>query len=552
MSVDEPTGSVSLCGKTSSGSWSSCSSQDTWNYSGGSISSDSIPTHSEEELPPFSFEPHISEEEDFHSQYKVLRTIGQGSNAKVLLAQHRLTGTPVAIKVLEKGKQWFQSAMMEANIMRTLNHPNIISLLQVTETKKSIYLVMEFVEGQQLYQYIKNSGHIEEDEARKIFKQLIAAVSYCHEHGIVHRDLKPDNILIDNNGKIKIIDFGLSTKVKPGQMLSQHCGSYSFGAPEFFLGKRYDGTKSDSWTLGVVLYFMIVGKVPFDSVIIHELQRQVVAGVYPAPCGVSQELEDLLSLLLTIHPTYRPTPMEVMLHPWFKGDWKMFPNPCKDLIPDRADPTIVQAMEYLGFRAQDILESLRKQKYNQAMACYTLLKGQALQRHVYSTVTQTVSPVAAPFPTIEAAAAFTLGMKTSRSAPILGPLVSPSYTGQESTYGQKARQRAGRTSTGPGFLHLRPLQWKPTEDQQHIFAMSVPCINTTTRITENSSNSIPEDNPLSHSASENKPIPSRARAQPRGFRGWAKRIRNAMRRLCCCFTGGNQSRRRQHRVSPQK
>ena len=302
----------------------------------------------------------------------------------------------------------------------------------------------------------------------------------------------------------------------------------------------------------MVLYFMIVGKVPFDSVIIHELQRQVVAGVYPAPCGVSQELEDLLSLLLTIHPTYRPTPMEVMLHPWFKGDWKMFPDPCKDLIPARADPTIVQAMEYLGFRAQDILESLRKQKYNQAMACYTLLKGQALQRHVYSTVTQTVSPVAAPFPTIEAAAAFTLGMKTSRSAPILGPLVSPSYTGQESTYGQKARQRAGRTSTGPGFLHLRPLQWKPTEDQQHIFAMSVPCINTTTRITENSSNSIPEDNPLSHSASENKPIPSRARAQPRGFRGWAKRIRNAMRRLCCCFTGGNQSCRRQHRVSPQK
>ena len=295
---------------------------------------------------------------------------------------------------------------------------------------------------------------------------------------------------------------------------------------------------------------MIVGKVPFDSVIIHELQRQVVAGVYPAPYGISEELEDLLSLLLTVHPTYRPTPMEVMLHPWFKGDWKMFPNPREDLIPVQADSTIVQAMEYIGFQGQDIRESLRKHKYNQTMACYFLLHRQALQTHGYSTPTQTVSPVTAPFPTIEDAAAFTLGMKTSRSAPVLGPLVSPSYTGQESTYGQKARQRAGRRSTGPGLLHLRPLQRTLTQDQHHIFAMSVPCIPTTTIITGNSNNSIPEDDLLSHSASaENKPIPSRAR--PRGFRGWVKRIRHAMRKLCCCFTVGNQPRHRQNNVSPQ-
>lgn len=220
-----------------------------------------MPVHSEEKLPPPS-PPSYSEEGTFHSQYNVLRTIGHGTYAKVLLAHHRLTGTPVAVKVLVKNHRLFQPAMMEANIMKKMNHPNIVSLLQVIETKTRGYIIMELVEGQELYQYIKKSGHIEEDEAQKLFIQILSAVSYCHRRGIIHRDLKPDNIMLDKNGNIKIIDFGLSTQVKPGEMLNQHCGAYSFGV---FLGQRYDGTKSNLWTLGVVLYFMVVGKVPFES-----------------------------------------------------------------------------------------------------------------------------------------------------------------------------------------------------------------------------------------------------------------------------------------------
>lgn len=111
----------------------------------GSISTDKMPTKSEEELPPHSPEPSISEEGNFHSQYKGLRTIGQESNAKVLLAHHQLTGTPVAVKVLLKNKQWFQPEMTEGNILRKINHPNIVSLLQVTESETRIYLIMELV-----------------------------------------------------------------------------------------------------------------------------------------------------------------------------------------------------------------------------------------------------------------------------------------------------------------------------------------------------------------------------------------------------------------------
>ncbi|ERE82136.1 FERM domain-containing protein 1 [Cricetulus griseus] len=305
-------------------------------------------TPSEEESPEASPSSSIFEEESFQSQYRVLRTIGHGSNAKVQLAHHLLTGTPVAVKVLQKKKKWHQPLRAEVDIMMMISHPNIISLFQVIETEKRIYLIMELAEGQELYQYIRKVGHLKEDEARGIFKQIIAGVSYCHDLGIVHRDLKPDNIMLDPNGNVKIIDFGLGTQVQPGQRLSRHCGAYSFGAPELFLGRLYDGPKIDIWTLGVVLYFMVVGKVPFDAVTIPELRRQVVAGKYAVPSGISEELRDLLSVLMTVNPRLRPTMAEVMTHPWLREDMEALPNHCDKMIPSLPDPAIVEAMEFIG------------------------------------------------------------------------------------------------------------------------------------------------------------------------------------------------------------
>jgi serine/threonine protein kinase len=469
-----------------------------------------MPAQSEEELPLPSPQPGNSEDRNFHSQYKVIRTIGHGTFAKVLLAQHRLTGTSVAIKVLVKNKPWFQEAMKEANILKKIKHPNIVSLLQVIETKTRGYLILELVEGQELYEYIKTSGHIEEDKARQIFIQILSAVGYCHGHGIVHRDLKPDNIMIDNKGNIKIIDFGLSTQFKPGEILKEHCGAYAFGAPERFLGQRYDGTKSDLGALGVVLHYMVVGKVPFDSFINPELQRQVVAGVYPAHCGVSKELEDLLSRLMTVIPKYRPTATEVMKHPWLKGHWKGLTDIHEEPVPVRPDPDIVDAMQYIGFRAKDIRESLTEEKFNEMSAAYYLLERQALQREVCSTQAPTVSQVKAPFPSIDVAGASCLKMKKSGSAPILGRSVWPSSIGQVPAYGQKVRQRAGSRSTGHGLL-FRPHQMTPTQDQHHIRAMSVPCMLSTSSISEQSMASEKrEEIILSHSAlAEDKPIPSR-------------------------------------------
>ncbi|XP_063136902.1 sperm motility kinase Y-like [Rattus norvegicus] len=363
-----------------------------------------MPTETEEELPTPTPEPSISEEGNFHSQYQVLGTIGQGGNAKVLLAHHRLTGTPVAVKVLRKDKQWFQPAMMEANIMRKINHPNIVSLIQVIEKETRIYLIMELVEGQELYQYIRESGHIEEDEARQIFEQILSAVSYCHGKGIVHRDLKLDNIMIDKNKKVKVIDFGLSNQFQPGKMPNHHCGTYSFGSPELLLGHRYDGPKNDMWIIGVVLYCMVVGKLPFDSVIIQELQRQVVAGVYPAPCGVSKEQEDLLSQLLKVNPNFRPTARKAMKHPWFKEHWNGLIGPYEELLPLTPDPAILDAMKSIGFQASVVKHSLKQRKYDEEMATYFFLQKQALQGDGCTAQAQQVSPVAAPFPSLDPAA----------------------------------------------------------------------------------------------------------------------------------------------------
>ncbi|XP_041535929.1 sperm motility kinase 2B-like [Microtus oregoni] len=501
---------------------------------------------SEEESSGLKSESSFSYRESFHSQYIALKTIGQGGYAKVKLAYNRLTGTPVAVKVLRKKKLWCYPVMSEVDIMMMVNHPNIISLLQVIESEKRIYLVMELAEGQQLYQYIRKAGHLQEDEARGIFRQILSAVSYCHELGIVHRDLKPDNIMVDGNGKVKIIDFGLGTQVKPGQRLSFHCGTYSFGAPELLRGKLYDGPKIDIWTLGVVLYFMVVGKVPFDAVSTRELRRQVVSGKYTVPSNLSEELQDLLSHLMTVNPKFRPTVTEVMTHPWLREDLEASPNPCEEMVPSLPDPAIVEAMEYMGFQAKDIKDSLCQRKYNQTMASYCLLQGQALQGHGCTTRAQPVNPGATPFPSLEDPAAFPLELRRRGSEPTLGTLLrGPATYGHVPAYGQQAGQRGSRGPTGSALPLCRPLQRLSTPDQTHQRAKSAPCIYSRCSSRENT-----EDLGSHGSSAEGKP--THRQGQPRGMKGWIRRMGSSLTGLCCCFPSRKKPHRGENRVSPQK
>jgi MAP/microtubule affinity-regulating kinase len=149
------------------------------------------------------------------------------------------------------------------------------------------------------------TGFLHEGLARKIFRQIVHAMCYCHDIGIVHRDLKPDNIMVDSTGKVKIIDFGLGALVKPGMKLSRCCGAVLFYPPEIFLGRPYDGTKVDTWTLGVLLYFMVTGKLPFRGKSYKEIEAKVLLGRYDVPYHLSKELRQIIRYLLTVNPTER-------------------------------------------------------------------------------------------------------------------------------------------------------------------------------------------------------------------------------------------------------
>ncbi|KAL6089610.1 hypothetical protein STEG23_001838 [Scotinomys teguina] len=325
--------------------------------SSGGSEEDSTTSNNQEYSTDLGSESSLLEAETLYSQYAVSKTIGHGVNGEVKLAHHRLTGTQVAVKVLQKKRLWGHPVSSEVDIMMIINHPNIISLVQVIESEKSTYLIMELVKGQELYGYVQEAGHLE-DDARGIFTQILNAMSYRHDRGIIHRDLKPDNVMVNGSRKVQIIDFGLSTQVKPGQKLSFRCGAYQFGPLEFFLERFYNSPKVNIWALGVVLYFMVVGRLPF----------QIVEGKDAVPLGLSEELHDLLECLMTADHRLRPIVYEVIAHPWLK-DTEASESEGEQMVPSLPDPNIVQAMHCIGFETQNIEESVHEKEFNQTMAC---------------------------------------------------------------------------------------------------------------------------------------------------------------------------------------
>ena len=487
----------------------------------------------------------LADMDGLHAQYVMLETIGHGGCATVKLAQHRLTGTHVAVKTIRKREYWCNRVISEVELLMMADHPNIISLLQVIETKKKVYLIMELCEGKSLYQHIRNAGYLQEDEARALFKQLLSAMNYCHNQGIVHRDLKPDNIMVEKDGKVKIIDFGLGTKVKPGQKLNLFCGTYPFSAPEVLLSTPYDGPKIDVWTLGVVLYFMVTGKIPFDACSIKKLVKRILAGKYSIPSRLSAELQDLLSLLMTANPKLRPTVAEVMVHPWVTEGSGVFPDPCEEQTPLKPDPAIVKAMGHIGFQAQDIEDSLRQRKFNQTMASYCLLKKQILKECDRPTRARPVNPSVTPFPSLVDTATTRLGLRRRENEPTC-PWSSANR--QVSVCGKSTSKKRDRRVSWPSVLG-RPRHTAPTMDHTRTRTRSVPCIcSMFCTVQPNSS----EESTQGHTRASAADKPVHSRGWPRGIKGWTRMIGNAMRKLCCCIPSKETSHLGQNRVSPKK
>jgi len=245
------------------------------------------------------------------------KVLGQGTFGTVRLAEHKRTGMKAAIKSIPVGKMEDQKLQREIRNHRCLNHANIVKVIDVVEKEDVVHIILEYC-PKELFDYIVATKRMKEEEGRRIFRQLVAALEHCHENGVVHRDLKPENVLLDSNLNVKLADFGLSSEWHEGGVLTESCGSPNYAAPELLTKHcRYTGPEIDVWSAGVVLYTLLCNKLPFDADNCPDLFKLIKKGEYSTPAYVSQEAKDLIEQMLQVDPSRRITLAEVKRHPWF-------------------------------------------------------------------------------------------------------------------------------------------------------------------------------------------------------------------------------------------
>lgn len=236
------------------------------------------------------------------------------------MAEHRIASSLVAIKILNKreiqDRNLSKKVRREIQLLDNFHHPNIVKLYEVIDSTTSLLLVMEFLPGGELYNVIERNGKLHEDKARSYFQQILSGLEYIHRQGYTHRDLKPENILLDKDGNLKIGDFGLSNALPDGDFLRTSCGSPNYAAPELISGVKYCGSEVDVWSLGVILYSLVSGHLPFDESTIPTLFAKIRVAHFEIPYYFSEGLKDLILRMLNIDPIARITISQIWKHPW--------------------------------------------------------------------------------------------------------------------------------------------------------------------------------------------------------------------------------------------
>ncbi|OAY62092.1 CBL-interacting serine/threonine-protein kinase 9 [Manihot esculenta] len=263
-------------------------------------------------------------------KYELGRTLGEGTFAKVKFAKNVETGENVAIKIIDRDQilrlKMVEQLKREISTMKLIKHPNVIQIYEVMASKRKIYIVLEFVDGGELFDKIARNGRLKEDEARRYFHQLIDAVDYCHSRGVSHRDLKPENLLLDSYGTLKVSDFGLSAvlskQVQGDGLLHTACGTPNYVAPEVLKDKGYDGTGSDIWSCGVILYVLMAGYLPFDEPSLMGLYKKICSADFTFPSCFSSGSRKLIKRILDPNPVTRITIPQILEDEWFKKGYK--------------------------------------------------------------------------------------------------------------------------------------------------------------------------------------------------------------------------------------
>ncbi|ORE03953.1 Pkinase-domain-containing protein [Rhizopus microsporus var. microsporus] len=319
---------------------------------------------------------HIGNFGDYH----LLQDLGQGACGKVKLAMNNETGETLAIKIIKRpeideeqrsinGKVYSEKkfleeklnwegrekrAVRETSIMKLLRHPYVVKYYDMVTTDSYHYIMMEYAEGGQLLHHIAADGMMCEPEARHYTRQIISALDYMHRNSIVHRDLKVENIMLDRTGRsIKVGDFGLSNTHFPEKRLTTFCGSLYFAAPEVLNGDPYQGPELDVWSLGVVIYVMVTGHMPFDDVSVPLIQDKIKNAIVSYPEHISECLQDLLSKIFVVDQKRRIKLADIMKHDWIE---KHYAQGIKNYVPIRiplhiplASPILNEMSEYFNF-----------------------------------------------------------------------------------------------------------------------------------------------------------------------------------------------------------
>ncbi|KAI8350135.1 kinase-like domain-containing protein [Blakeslea trispora] len=302
--------------------------------------------------------------------YTLQQSIGKGSMGKVKLATHNITGEKIAVKIVpranmqlisqsngksanqiakEKAREENREArtIREAHIMMLLKHPHIIGMKDIVTQGPYFYILMDYVGGGQLLHYIVKRQRLSDRRTRQFSRQIISALDYLHRNSIVHRDLKIENIMIDKSGRnIKLIDFGLSNLFCPERQLTTYCGSLYFAAPELLKANPYNGPEVDIWSLGVVIYVMVTGSVPFDDKSMPGLHDKIKRGHVNYPAHISDECKDLLSQIFITDPAKRIIMTDIVNHPWLNKDAAPISNhmPVRKPITFPLDPKAIEKM----------------------------------------------------------------------------------------------------------------------------------------------------------------------------------------------------------------
>jgi len=265
---------------------------------------------------------------DIDKLYELKTELGRGAFSIVYVAAQRSTGHQYAVKVINKkdlGKDYEKNLKMEVDILKKVNHPNIIALKELFDTPDKLYLIMELVTGGELFDKIVEKGSYTESEASQLVRKIVSAVDYLHNLGIVHRDLKPENLLLkraDNDLEIAIADFGLSKIVGQQMMMQTACGTPSYVAPEVLNASGY-GKEVDMWSIGVITYILLCGFPPFYGDTVPEIFEQIMEANFDYPeeywGTVSKEAKDFINKLLVVDSDRRLTAADALRHPWLSS-----------------------------------------------------------------------------------------------------------------------------------------------------------------------------------------------------------------------------------------